>query len=79
MRRIVLLFVMFLLVFSMVSCTLVKNEINCCQQCLDAASQDPAGYDISIKECSRYELSPKCTQYFEQNEVRVGECREVKK
>ena len=76
MGRIILLFVLVLVV---AGCEIAEKEISCCQQCLDAASRDPAGYDISIKECSRYELSQGCGKYFEKNEVRVGRCRETTK
>lgn len=71
-------FIIFSLILLFVTgCTISPEKISCCQQCLDAASQDPAGYDISIKECYRYELSEGCINYFEQKEARVGECREV--
>jgi hypothetical protein len=41
----------------------------CCQECLEQANQDPAGYDISIKQCSEYDLE--C-------EMSVGECQDEK-
>jgi hypothetical protein len=57
------LFILIILVFLLVSCT---PQTDCCQECLDKANQDPSGYDISIKQCSEYDL--KC-------EKSVGECQ----
>jgi len=70
-------FLLLLTLLLAASCTLPSEKNTCCQECLDAASQDPSGYDISIKECSQYELSERCVTYFEQDGGRVGECREV--
>ncbi len=67
------LFLIFFIVLT--SCITNKEKIICCQECLTAASQDPSGYDISMKECFRYEVSEKCKQYFDQESKTVEECR----
>lgn len=70
-----------LLAFALAACT---NEVNllpeCCSQCTTAASQDPAGMDISDKNCWGYDekLSKECREYFEENRKVVGECRLIK-
>ncbi len=73
-------FILFSLILLFVaSCAITSEKNTCCQQCLDAASQDPSGYDIAIKECASYDLSKDCANYFEKNEMTVGECREIVK
>ncbi len=67
-----------LLAFALAACT---NEVNllpeCCSQCTAAASQDPAGMDISDKNCRGYDerLSKQCREFFEEMPRRVEECR----
>lgn len=67
-----------LLAFALAACT---NEVDllpeCCQQCTLAASQDPAGMDISLKQCRGYDekLDKQCREFFEEKPMRVGECR----
>ncbi len=74
MRLLILSSLTLLTLLFVTSCTIASEKNTCCQQCLTAASQDPSGYDISIKECAGYDLSEGCTLYFEQNEESVGEC-----
>ncbi|MEK6950899.1 MAG: hypothetical protein AABX13_04215 [Nanoarchaeota archaeon] len=52
-------------------------ETKCCQQCRQAASQDPAGMDISLKQCRGYDdkLDQQCREFFTGNPLRVEECR----
>ena len=56
----------------------------CCTQCLDAASKDPAGRDLSMNSCGAYAgyvvngstpLSSACSVWFETNVHTVHDCR----
>jgi hypothetical protein len=71
-----------LLALLLVSCAeeqeVQENQENiCCQQCRQAASQDPAGMDISLKQCRGYDdrLDQQCRDLFEESPMRVEECR----
>jgi hypothetical protein len=56
----------------------------CCHQCLDAASQDAAGFDISSIPCHTYAdarfkaraLSGRCKVALESESLTVSACRE---
>ncbi len=69
--------VLALLVVSLVVSCAENLNVNCCQQCTAAASQDPAGMDISGKDCRGYDqkLTKECRNYFEENLRTMGECR----
>ncbi len=54
-----------------------NQERTCCQQCSAAAAQDPAGMDISLKQCRGYDerLDQQCREFFEESPMKVEECR----
>ena len=62
----------FFLFVLLTSCT--NLELVCCQECLAQSQQDPSGYDISIKECSQYQVSEECQEFFAEKSIRVGQC-----
>jgi len=73
-----------LVLLAFYGCDSKENELlkedelstSCCQQCTQAASQDPAGMDISGKDCRGYDekLTKRCVKYFEANAKKVEEC-----
>lgn len=59
------------------------NRATCCAQCTSAAQRDPAGMDISVKDCRSYAgadfnggpgVDPACVAYFAGTPTRLGEC-----
>jgi hypothetical protein len=60
------------------------SKERCCAQCGNAASQDPAGRDISMNACTGYigyvvngkaPLDASCAAWFEAHPHSVAECR----
>jgi hypothetical protein len=57
----------------------------CCNQCGSAAGRDPAGMDISTKDCRSYAgdfnggpgVDDACVKHFEATRTSVGDCWKV--
>ncbi len=60
----------------------VALHAECCTQCAGAAKRDPAGADLSGKDCTAYAgdwngqpgVDVKCVAHFGQKPTTVGEC-----
>jgi hypothetical protein len=59
------------------------SRAECCAQCAGAGKRDPAGMDISIKDCRAYAgaefnggpgVTEACVAYFATTRTTLGEC-----
>jgi hypothetical protein len=83
----ILILVSFLII--LVSCSDNLN-VKCCEQCLNGATRDVRGMDISSKLCLSYQnsnlvnasgdpielLNLECVEYFNKNKLTVNDCNE---
>ncbi|MBL9039990.1 MAG: hypothetical protein JNM83_00225 [Myxococcales bacterium] len=61
------------------------NLMECCRQCVQASSRDPAGFDIAQRPCGRYRgewnggpgVDPTCTAALQAKPMLVKDCREL--
>ena len=61
------------------------NLMECCRQCMQASSRDPAGFDISRRPCARYRgewnggpgVEPTCAEALQAKLMLVKDCREL--
>jgi len=62
-----------------------KTLAHCCEQCTGAASRDPAGMDISVKQCTSYPeefnggpgVDKECAAFFATAGTKLGDCQKL--